>query len=473
MFASIAKAAMPARSYFLSAFGILLTTLLVLGDTSSVRGEVKIRPVQATSPDKDCTGIGMSFADFVQTHKRTYVVGSKEYHERKALFEERVAGVQSHNCKPGNALWKAGLNFLSDRMDSELDRLRGRKGGGSDSGQPMGGGDHVARERLATLERTDGHIGERGEVMKSSGLEAPSMPMSFGWSNLQAMKQIVDQGGCGSCWASATIKMLEAHTEIYSKPESLSLQQLVSCTPNPEQCGGNGGCNGSTGELALDYVMHNGLLSESALAYSASDVVCPANMKAKNANPVPQPNASSFLAIRQLAPAAYPAQRFGMFGWRKLPANELSPLYAALYQEGPIAVSIVASNSWNAYSSGIMNNCSATDVVVNHLVVLIGYGVDDQAQNTKYWQIQNSWGPEWGEGGHIRLIRQDNDTAEKGFCGMDNDPSVGTGCKGGPSQVWVCGSCGILYDNVVPHFQGSTAMAQEMMRRRSQTYAPP
>ena len=38
----------------------------------------------------------------------------------------------------------------------------------------------------------------------------------------------------------------------------LSTQQLTSCTPNPNSCGGTGGCNGGTQELAFDYVTKNG-----------------------------------------------------------------------------------------------------------------------------------------------------------------------------------------------------------------------
>lgn len=30
-------------------------------------------------------------------------------------------------------------------------------------------------------------------------------------------------------------------------------------------------------------------------------------------------------------------------------------------------------------------------------------------------------------------------------CATDTRPSDGTGCDGGPSEVTVCGSCGILY----------------------------
>lgn len=156
-----------------------------------------------------------------------------------------------------------------------------------------------------------------------------------------------------------------------------------------------------------------------------------------------------------------------MVGWSKLPMNELNPLYAALYQEGPVAVSIVAGHSWNSYRKGIMNDCAGFEV--NHLVVLIGYG---EEKETTYWQLQNSWSDKWGEGGHIRVMRQIEEKEQKD-CGIDKHPEIGTGCKNGPKEVEVCGSCGILYDNIVPHFEGSTSMAQEMMRRRNEIYLPP
>merc|ERR1719487_1047891 len=37
---------------------------------------------------------------------------------------------------------------------------------------------------------------------------------------------------------------------------------------------------------------------------------------------------------------------------------------------------------------------------VDHAVVTIGWGEED---GQKYWLIQNSWGPDWGEDGFFRM----------------------------------------------------------------------
>ena len=36
---------------------------------------------------------------------------------------------------------------------------------------------------------------------------------------------------------------------------------------------------------------------------------------------------------------------------------------------------------------------------IDHAVLMTGYGVDN---GTPFWNIKNSWGPGWGEGGFYR-----------------------------------------------------------------------
>jgi hypothetical protein len=137
---------------------------------------------------------------------------------------------------------------------------------------------------------------------------------------------------------------------------------------------------------------------------------------------------------------------FGMTGWEKLASNKYSPLLHALYAKGPVAVALTANSLFN-YASGIFDSCD--DWVVNHAVTLVGFGKD---KGVKYWMIQNSWGPAWGEKGRIRIARQED---EEKHCGMDDKPQDGVACKGETDPVKVCGTCGVLYDSVLPIFTSS------------------
>jgi len=233
-------------------------------------------------------------------------------------------------------------------------------------------------------------------------------------NNLKAVKEIKNQGGCGSCWAVATATTLEAHAEIARKHRTFSAQELVDCVENPHNCGGSGGCTGATAELAFDYVIKNSLGTSEDFPYRAYSQGCvKSNRKREQSLDIlNNPNVHT-------ASLSDPSRSFGMVGWERLPENKYEPLLRAVSQHGPVAVSVVGSGFFS-YSAGIFNGCS--DAVVNHAVVLIGYGQD---YGEKYWLLQNSWGWRWGENGKMRLLRTDLDESK---CGIDRQPQDGTGC---------------------------------------------
>merc|ERR550534_2671746 len=75
------------------------------------------------------------------------------------------------------------------------------------------------------------------------------------------------------------------------------------------------------------------------------------------------------------------------------------------------------------------------EAVMNHL-----------ANEGDYWIIRNSWGPNWGENGFMRLKREST-----AVCGTDDTPLMGTGCvDDGNDVLHVCGQCGVLFDVCYP-----------------------
>jgi len=246
--------------------------------------------------------------------------------------------------------------------------------------------------------------------------------VSTGGLSADAGPTLRNQGNCGSCWAVSAAEAIEAQLQRNGhKDVSVSPQAFVDCVPNPHHCGGSGGCDGATGELAFALTRDYGIPLEEQLPYTGTTDKCPED-------PLQGP---------------YPASsRVRVSGWHALPSNQAKPLMQALVSEGP-AVVAVDGNNWFNYESGVFDSC-AKDATLGHAVLAKGFGQDN---GHDYWLIQNSWGQEWGENGHIRLIRH---AEEDQWCGTDRSPKEGVGCDGGPAEVTVCGTCGILYDSLVP-----------------------
>jgi len=344
----------------------------------------------------------------VQSQKRTYALHSEEYEQRRALYEKRALDADAQNKRAGK-LWTAGVNEFSDWKPAELSTLYGWVDGARPQ-QAMGG------SRRQSIHKAD-------FLQKNT---TATLPLAKTWTYLKSLQAVKSQGGCGSCWAVAAVAVLEAATELHSTSRTFSTQEIVNCVPNPQECGGQGGCRGATVELAVDWVMKNGAFEEYQAPYVGSDMPC-------------QNGAQALAAHENKA-----GNSFGMSGWETLPKNKYEPLLHALAEKGPTAVSVDAS-PWHMYDHGVFNGC-VPDSIINHAVAAVGYGQDKDG--IKFWEIQNSWGQHWGEKGRIRMLRRDSDETE---CGIDNKPELGVGCKGGPSQVTVCGMCGVLYDSVVVH----------------------
>ena len=57
-----------------------------------------------------------------------------------------------------------------------------------------------------------------------------------------------------------------------------------------------------------------------------------------------------------------------------------------------------------------MSATTCSPYILNHAVVLVGYGT---ANGVDYWIMKNSWGPNWEEKGYFRVRRG------TGMCGMN------------------------------------------------------
>merc|ERR550514_289179 len=150
-----------------------------------------------------------------------------------------------------------------------------------------------------------------------------SMPEHFSWDAI--VLPIVNQGSCGSCWAISAVEALEAQLQKNGQGErvKLSAQALVDCVPNPQHCGGTGGCDGATGELAYAFVKDHGVPLEADLPYNGMTGACPISGIPK------QP------VLDEMWPVD---KRVVVSGWNQLPSNQAQPVMQALVNEGPVVV---------------------------------------------------------------------------------------------------------------------------------------
>merc|ERR1712000_247418 len=108
-------------------------------------------------------------------------------------------------------------------------------------------------------------------------LSTEALPDRKDWRETSGVVSAVkNQGGCGSCWAFSAIETFESHLAIAtgSAAPLLSAQQIVSCSPNPDDCGGTGGCQGSIQTLAFNYTKTAGITTEADYPYRGSTGTC-------------------------------------------------------------------------------------------------------------------------------------------------------------------------------------------------------
>jgi len=96
-------------------------------------------------------------------------------------------------------------------------------------------------------------------------------------------------------------------------------------------------------------------------------------------------------------------------------SQDLTGLAAYLAANGTAAICVNAAN-WNSYTGGIMSSTQCGGNGYNdldHCVQLVGYNNVDPTSS--YWIVRNSWSTDWGESGYIYLDMTTN------TCGLANE----------------------------------------------------
>jgi len=248
-------------------------------------------------------------------------------------------------------------------------------------------------------------------VTASQDALSRTLPEAWDWRNVDGsnfVSPIRNQGSCGSCYAFASMALLESRILIMTNGTQRPVfapQDVVECSAYSQGCQG-----GFPYLVAGKYAQDYGVVQEMCNPYKGINGPC---STVKN------------------CPHRYFATNYRYIGGYYGGSNE--PLIrAALVARGPIAVSFQVYPDFMHYSGGIYHHVTKTDdfkvgfdpfELTNHVVLIVGYGTDSKT-GLPYWTVKNSWGTEWGEAGFFRIRRGSDECAIESIA-VEVDPLMG------------------------------------------------
>jgi hypothetical protein len=70
-----------------------------------------------------------------------------------------------------------------------------------------------------------------------------------------------------------------------------------------------------------------------------------------------------------------------------------------------------SDRAFGNYGNGVFAGCMSKEI--NHAILVVGYGTEG---GVDYWLVKNSWGPNWGKSGMIKIRRGTSECGIGGYC---------------------------------------------------------
>jgi len=268
--------------------------------------------------------------------KKTYANEAEES-MRYQIFLENMQKAAELNGEPGDAWY--GMTPLSDKRKEEF---------------------------LSSIIETPMNLRDGSRFMNRT-IRDEDLPDHYDAREHGMVNPIVNQGGCGSCWAFASTAALTA--SYYRKHKRLlrfSEQQSVDCC-------GRDGCGGGNFGMVYSVAAKMPLMLRDDYPYKAS-------------------YSGGCLWKEDLGVLK-------TVGGSIYSGSTIQGMKEFLVKYGAGYVSYCADKS-SGYIGGIMtgSHCNGS---IDHAVAAIGWGKTSDGR--EYWILRNSWGESWGEHGYFRM----------------------------------------------------------------------
>jgi len=251
----------------------------------------------------------------------------------------------------------------------------------------------------------------------------PDIPESFDpreqWPDCPTIKEIRDQGGCGSCWAFGAVTAMSDRICIHSKgerQEHVSSENLLSCCYS---CGF--GCNGGFPGAAWSYWARKGLVTGGQYGSGQGCqpyVIKPCEHHVNGTRGPCEEGGSTPKCHRTCDNPSYTVsyekdKTFGQKGYSI--RNDVKQIQIELMTNGPTEAAFTVFEDFPNYKSGVYQHTSGKPLG-GHAIRLLGWGVEN---GTPYWLVANSWNYDWGDNGTFKILRGSD------HCGIESGVVAG------------------------------------------------
>jgi C1A family cysteine protease len=273
---------------------------------------------------------------------------------RRLVWEENVRSIERHNLdyKLGKYKYNLGVNEFSDLTHEEYV--------------------NTFLQRRSHLVEDSTHLEEN--IFKFSNNY--KLSDSVDWRTKNYVTPVRNQKNCSCGYAFASVGALEG--QFRNKTGDLlpfSVQQIIDCS---YFFYGNLGCYGGALSKSFAYMSDYDIEEWDDYPFTGQRGSCvydPKNVREKNKSK----------------------------GFQYVARGLRADLLAAVANIGPIAAMMDASQpDFLTYKGGIYNNPNCSTTNLNHGVLVVGYGSNDDGD---YWIIKNSYGTSWGIRGYMLLSR--------------------------------------------------------------------